>query len=181
VKKQILIIGAGPVGLIAGWQLSKLGWDVKIFEKKNIVGGMCRSWKWKDFIIDTGPHIFHTHDKKLWNFWKKNFSKVLLPGKYWAKSTIEANFHNYYDYPISEEGIKKFEISTRKKIFHEINKIKKNTIKKTTNFTDHVEAQVGKTLREFFFKDYPEKVWGISTDVMTSEWAPKRIKFRKKL
>lgn len=181
MKKQILIIGAGPVGLIAGWQLSKLGWNVKIFEKKNIVGGMCRSWKWKDFIIDTGPHIFHTHDKKLWNFWKKNFSKVLLPGKYWAKSTIEANFHNYYDYPISEEGIKKFEISTRKKIFHEINKIKKNTIKKTTNFTDHVEAQVGKTLREFFFKDYPEKVWGISTDVMTSEWAPKRIKFRKKI
>lgn len=181
MKKQILIIGAGPVGLIAGWQLSNLGWDVKIFEKKNIVGGMCRSWKWKDFILDTGPHIFHTHDKKLWEFWNKNFSKILLPGKYWAKSTIESNFHDYYDYPISEEGIKKFNKNIKKTIFKELEDLKKKPKKKTTNFADHVEAQVGKTLRSFFFKDYPEKVWGISTDLMTSEWAPKRIKFRKNI
>ena len=181
MKKQILIIGAGPVGLIAGWQLSNLGWDVKIFEKKNIVGGMCRSWKWKDFILDTGPHIFHTHDKKLWEFWNKNFSKILLPGKYWAKSTIESNFHDYYDYPISEEGIKKFNKNIKKTIFKELDDLKKKPKKKSTNFADHVEAQVGKTLRSFFFKDYPEKVWGISTDLMTSEWAPKRIKFRKNI
>ena len=32
-----------------------------------------------------------------------------------------------------------------------------------------------------FFKDYPEKVWGVSTLKMTSEWAPKRIKFRDKI
>ena len=76
MKKQIFIIGAGPVGLIAGWQLSKLGWDIKIFEKKNIVGGMCRSWKWKDFIIDTGPHIFHTPDNELKKFWKKNKKRI---------------------------------------------------------------------------------------------------------
>ena len=35
------------------------------FEKKNISGGLCRSWKWRDFIVDTGPHIFHTPDKNL--------------------------------------------------------------------------------------------------------------------
>jgi sialic acid synthase SpsE/protoporphyrinogen oxidase len=181
VKKKIVIIGAGPVGLIAGWQLSKLGWEVEIFEKKKIVGGMCRSWKWKDFIVDTGPHIFHTYDKKLWEFWKKNFSEILLPGKFWAKSTIESNFHNYYDYPISEEGIKQFDQITKKKIYKELATIKKAPKVKSTNFSAHVEAQVGKTLRSFFFKDYPEKVWGISTDLMTAEWAPKRIKFRKKI
>ena len=32
-----------------------------------------------------------------------------------------------------------------------------------------------------FFKNYPEKVWGISTKEMTAEWAPKRISFRDKI
>ena len=32
-----------------------------------------------------------------------------------------------------------------------------------------------------FFKTYPEKIWGISTDEMTPDWAPKRIEFRKKV
>ena len=37
---------------------------------------MCRSWKWSDFIVDTGPHIFHTPDKNMWNFWQKNFLRT---------------------------------------------------------------------------------------------------------
>lgn len=32
-----------------------------------------------------------------------------------------------------------------------------------------------------FFKIYPEKIWGISTDDMTPDWAPKRIEFRQKV
>ena len=72
-NKKAIILGAGPAGIITGWLLSKRGWKVKILEKQNIVGGMCRSWKWKKYILDTGPHIFHTPDKKLWDFWNKNF------------------------------------------------------------------------------------------------------------
>ena len=36
-----------------------------------------------------------------------------------------------------------------------------------------------RTLTKMFFKSYPEKVWGISTEELTPEWAPKRIEFRK--
>ena len=80
MKKKAIILGAGPVGLISGWLLSSKGWDVKLFEAKSLVGGMCRSWKWDDFIVDTGPHIFHTPDKKLWNFWKKNLVVFSIAG-----------------------------------------------------------------------------------------------------
>ena len=31
-----------------------------------------------------------------------------------------------------------------------------------------------------FFEKYPKKIWGISTDQMTPDWAPSRIKFRIK-
>ena len=59
-KNCAIILGAGPTGLITAWKLLQEGWDVKIIEKKEITGGLCRSWKRNGFIMDTGPHIFHT-------------------------------------------------------------------------------------------------------------------------
>ena len=59
MKNKAIVLGAGPAGLVTAWKLLEKNWDVLIIEKQPIVGGMCRSWKWNDFIIDTGPHIFH--------------------------------------------------------------------------------------------------------------------------
>ena len=39
---------------------------------------------------------------------------------------------------------------------------------------------VGPTLQSIFFEKYTEKLWGISPDKMSSNWAPKRINLRKK-
>jgi len=178
-KRKVIILGAGPVGLIAGWLLSKEKWEVKIFEKNLIIGGMCRSWKWGKFTVDTGPHIFHTPDKKLWKFWKKHFGHVLVEGKFWAKNTYDENFSKLYDYPFSKEGFKNFEPEAKSKILKELKSLKKKSTSK--NFEEHVQSQVGNTLTEMFFKNYPEKVWGISTKEMTAEWAPKRISFRNKI
>ena len=144
MKKKVIILGAGPVGLIAGWLLSKKNWDVKIYEKNSITGGMCRSWKWGKFTVDTGPHIFHTPDKDLWKFWKKNFGDLLVEGKYWAKNTYDDNFSKLYDYPFSEEGFKHFNKFTKKKILNEIKSLKSKTLSK--NFEEHVQSQVGDTL-----------------------------------
>ncbi len=181
MKKKVIILGAGPVGLVSAWLLSQRNWNVNVFEAKSMVGGMCRSWKWGDFILDTGPHIFHTPDKNLWKFWKKEFGKFLVTGKYWSKNTDNKNLHNYYDYPISYESINKYPKNLKKKInaeFKMLNNKKKTT---STNFHEHVTAQVGSTLTDMFFKKYPQKVWGIDTKKITSEWAPKRIQLRKKI
>ena len=61
--KKAIILGAGPTGLITAWKLLESNWDVTIIEKQNISGGLCRSWKWNEYFVDTGPHIFHTPDK----------------------------------------------------------------------------------------------------------------------
>ena len=181
MKKKVIILGAGPIGIVTGWLLSKKNWDVQIYEKNPIIGGMCRSWKWKDYILDTGPHIFHTPDKKMWQFWKKNFGKLLVNGKYWAKNTYDDDFANFYDYPLSLESIKKFPKKYKIKILNELKILKKSSAKQTKNFDEHVRSQVGETLTDMFFKNYPKKIWGIDTKSMTSEWAPKRIEFRKKI
>ena len=67
-KNKAIILGAGPAGLVTAWKLLEANWDVTIIEKNNISGGLCRSWKWNDFILDTGPHIFHTPEKLLKKF-----------------------------------------------------------------------------------------------------------------
>ena len=108
-NKKAYVLGAGPTGLITAWKLLEANWDVTIIEKKNTSGGLCRSWNWKDYIVDTGPHIFHTPDKLLENFWKNNFGDLLIEGKFSCKNVKGKNFDEYYDYPLSIQGLNKFD------------------------------------------------------------------------
>ena len=161
MKNKIIILGAGPIGIVTGWLLSKKNWSVDIYEKNPVVGGMCRSWKWNDFILDTGPHIFHTPDKKMWNFWNKNFGNLLVNGKYWSKNTYDNNFEDFFDYPLSMESLKNFPKNLKIKILKELKNLKGSEKSFTKNFDEHVKSQVGETLTKMFFKNYPEKIWGI--------------------
>ena len=178
-RKNAVILGAGPAGLITGWLLSKKGWNIKIFEKQNIVGGMCRSWKWRNNILDTGPHIFHTSDTKLWKFWMKHFGNLLYEGNYWSKNVLGKSFEEFYHYPLSIESINKYEKNLKIKIFKELKLTNKKNIK-SKNFFEHIKNQLGPTLANMYFKNYPEKVWGINVERMTADWAPKRIKLTGK-
>jgi sialic acid synthase SpsE/protoporphyrinogen oxidase len=179
MKKNAIILGAGPAGLITAWLLSNKGWSVKVFEKQNDVGGMCRSWKWKNNILDTGPHIFHTSDKKLWNFWKKSFGSELYEGEYWSKNVLGKNFDEFYHYPLSLESINNYPLQIKNKIIKELKNVSTKNIK-SKNFFDHIKGQLGPTLADMYFKNYPEKVWGINVNDMTADWAPKRIKLTNK-
>ena len=132
-KNKVIILGAGPVGLILGWLFSKKGWSTEIYEKNNIVGGLCRSWEWKKCILDTGPHIFHTSNKKLWDFWLKHFGNILVKGKYFSKNVADDDFSKMYNYPISIEGIKKFPKDKKNRILKELKLTKKNFRSKNFN------------------------------------------------
>ena len=119
-KKKVIILGSGPTGLITAWKLLEEGFHVTIIEKNSITGGLCRSWKYKDFILDTGPHIFHTPDRELKKFWKENFNDLLVEGKFYCKNVKGENFNEFYDYPFSKEALKNFDNKTRKKIKNEL-------------------------------------------------------------
>ena len=60
----------------------------------------------QNFILDTGPHIFHTPNKELKNFWIKNFGDLFSQDEYWCKNVKGTNFDEMYDYPLSIESIK---------------------------------------------------------------------------
>ena len=180
MKKKAIILGAGPSGLVTAWKLLENNWEVEIYEKLSIPGGMCRSWKWGDHILDTGPHIFHTKDKYLKNFWLEEFGDLLEEGNYWCKNVKGDNFEELWDYPLSWESISKYPDNLKKKIVNEIKNLSPEKSARAKNFKEYIVSQVGETLFEMFFNKYPNKIWGIETNDMTAEWAPKRIDIRQK-
>lgn len=175
------VLGAGPTGLITAWELLKKKWDVTIIEKEDQVGGLCRSWKYNNYILDTGPHIFHTPEKELAKFWEDEFGDLFVKGEFYSKNVKGKNFDEFYDYPLSYESIKKnFNPVIKKQILNELSKLNPSDVANARTYKEYIDSFVGKTLRKMFYEKYPEKIWGIKTSEMTSEWAPSRIKFRDK-
>ncbi|MCK9151401.1 phytoene desaturase family protein [Methanobacterium alcaliphilum] len=53
---DVIVIGAGISGLLSALALSKEGKSVLILEKEEDIGGVCRSYEFDGYRIDTGPH-----------------------------------------------------------------------------------------------------------------------------
>lgn len=54
---DVIVVGAGISGLLSALALSKQGKSVLILEKEDYIGGVCRSYNYQGYIVDTGPHI----------------------------------------------------------------------------------------------------------------------------
>jgi len=74
--KITVILGAGPAGLAAGYELSKkFNQKVILIEKEPQVGGMSGTKKFSGHLIDFGPHRFFSKNKEVKDLW----SEVLGP------------------------------------------------------------------------------------------------------
>ncbi len=72
-KNRVAIIGAGPAGLTAAYQLSKLNHDVVVFEKDaKYVGGISRTESYKGYHFDIGGHRFFQNQRSR-RFLDRNF------------------------------------------------------------------------------------------------------------
>ena len=49
---KAIVIGAGPTGLGAAYKLTKLGHEVKVFDSRKSIGGLCSSFKVNGFTFD---------------------------------------------------------------------------------------------------------------------------------
>jgi protoporphyrinogen oxidase len=60
---KVAVIGAGPAGMTAAYQISKYeGFEVSLFEKSSSVGGLAKSIKLWNQTVDVGPHRFFSSD-----------------------------------------------------------------------------------------------------------------------
>ena len=174
---DLVIIGAGPAGLTAGYELAKTDKKVIVIEKKSQVGGLAETKVFDEYRYDIGPHRFFTKNKEVYDL----FLEMLDEDAVEVNRKTRILFKNsYFDYPLTPVnalfGLGLFEsiiigfsyIFARIKSYLNISKI--------NNFEDWVVDRFGRKLFNNFFKNYTEKVWGIDCRDIGSDWAAQRIK-----
>ncbi len=180
---MIHIIGGGPSGLSLAYYAHLRGVDgITIYEMKGHLGGMARSWNHHDFVLDTGPHIFHTADAEIAEDWQKINSDGFDFGKFSSCNFLGEYPSKIFDYPVSLESLRKnLDEESYKEIHNQLKEIDQgdNLSASASTFREFMNASVGEKLTELFFSKYPQKVWGMPTDEMLAEWAPQRIQIRK--
>ncbi len=73
-KQKVIIIGAGPAGLTAGYELLKNNsdkYDVVILEETSEIGGISKTVKYNGNRMDIGGHRFFSKDNSVMNFWEE--------------------------------------------------------------------------------------------------------------
>ena len=72
-KEKVVIIGAGPAGLTAAYELLKdknNEYEVTILEETNEIGGISRTVRYNGNRMDIGGHRFFSKDQKVMDFWE---------------------------------------------------------------------------------------------------------------
>jgi protoporphyrinogen oxidase len=172
---KAVIIGAGPAGLTAAYELSKQGAPVVVLESDpEYVGGISRTVNYKGFRFDIGGHRFFSKSREVEDFWTEVSGENLLDRPRSSRIYYRGQF---YTYPLKPfEALSKLGIieSVLCVISFLVARIHPTRNPKT--FEEWVSNQFGKRLFRIFFKTYTEKVWGMSCDEISADWAAQRIK-----
>jgi protoporphyrinogen oxidase len=175
IDADVFVIGAGPAGLTAAYCLTKENSSVIVIEKDPVyVGGISRTVAYKDFLFDIGGHRFFSKSKEVVDLWKE-----ILPDDIIERPRLSRIYYggNYYSYPLSAfEALGNLGIVTSTACMLSFAYAKAFPIKDPKNFHDWVRNQFGEKLFSIFFKTYTEKVWGMSCDEISADWAAQRIK-----
>ncbi len=170
--RKVYILGGGVSGLASAYELLKRDQQVEIIEQGDVLGGLAKTLEWKGRPIDMGPHIYHTPDDDIRDYWLKEFDGLFFERDHWAKNLKDGK---YYDYPISREFINSLPKEMRDKIQNDLDNTNPEEIARANNYYEYTKALAGETLQKLFFTQYPEKLWGMSTKDLDANWAPKRV------
>jgi protoporphyrinogen oxidase len=173
-EHPVVVVGAGPAGLTAGYLLAKQGRPVIVVESTDMVGGIARTEVRDGYRFDLGGHRFFTKVREVDDLWHEIMGEDFL--KRPRKSRIYWN-DKFLEYPL--EGMDVIRKLGPVELFRCGMSYLWAAIKpkgREDTFEQWVSNRFGKRLYQHFFKTYTEKLWGVSTDEIRAEWAAQRIK-----
>ena len=175
MSKPIVIMGAGPAGLTAAWELVRAGHEVVVWEADpHYVGGISRTVQAEGFRFDIGGHRFFSKSPEVNEVWRQIMPDDFIDCPRLSRIYYKGKFFNY---PL--EAMDSFwKLGFVETVYILISYIRArlSPIKPETTFAQWVTNRFGKRLFQIFFKSYTEKVWGISCDEISADWAAQRIK-----
>jgi protoporphyrinogen oxidase len=172
---KIIIIGGGPAGLTAAYQLSKAQVPAIVLEKDNLLGGLSRTESYNGFLFDIGGHRFFTKVEAVEKIWREVLSEDDFPQR-GRLSRIYFN-RRFFPYPLRiSASLFQVGLINLAIIPFSLLKAKMFPERNETNFEHWVSNRFGKKLYEIFFKTYTEKVWGMPGTEISADWAAQRIR-----
>lgn len=162
---RYLIVGAGLSGCVAALKLHELDKEAKIHivERRSHIGGNCATIDVKGVAIhEYGPHIFHTNDKKLWDWFTKKCP--LVPYSHQVKA--KAPDGKMYSLPFSMQTAYEMFGAKNSREFeaireHEIDIWKDDHHKLDTETAEGFAiSRLGTTMYLQLVRGYTEKQWG---------------------
>lgn len=176
MKKNIVILGAGMTGLSTAWKILQESDDctVTLLERDQEPGGLAKSIHWNNFILDLGPHRFHTEIPEIKSFIKTFCEEKMLRVPRYSRMYLNGH---YVPYPISPLktlkalGLLKtiqFSISALAVLFRDT--------KNAASYEEYVIGYYGNSLYDRIFKPFAEKVWGLPPSRISAETARVRLR-----
>ena len=171
---RTVVLGAGPAGLASAYLLTKHSYKVTVVERDSVVGGLAKSFKWQNFILDLGPHRFFTKMTQVLQLWHEVLGEDQVTVKRLTRIYYSGK---YFLYPIRIfQVLLTIGIIPSLLIFFSYLKAQLFPKKYPQNFSEWVKNQFGDRLFQIFFRGYTEKLWGIPCEEISAEWAAQRIK-----
>jgi protoporphyrinogen oxidase len=163
---KAIIIGAGPAGLTAAYELSKNGAPVLVLESDSqYVGGISRTVSYHGYRFDIGGHRFFSKSREVEDLWTEILGDDML-----ERPRSSKIYYRAFD-ALAKLGIVESTLCVLSYLY-----AKANPTPDPKSFEDWVVNQFGRRLFRIFFKTYTEKVWGMSCKEISADWAAQRIK-----
>ena len=205
MKKKVIIIGAGPAGLTAAYELldKSKKFDVVVLEESDTFGGISRTVNYKGNRMDMGGHRFFSKVPEVNEWWEKMLpTQGSMPKddvKLGRTSTVIEGGPNpektdkvmlrrnrlsriffkqkFFDYPVSlkMDTLKNMGFGTT--IVVGFSYLKSAIFKrKEKSLEDFYINRFGKKLYSMFFENYTENLWGRHPSQISPEWGAQRVK-----
>ena len=203
--KKIVIIGAGPAGITAAFELLKHSkkYEVTILEECDMVGGISKTVTHHGNRMDLGGHRFFSKDEEVVKWWedlmplqgKPAFDDIL------TQREIELNHngpdleiddvvmlkrrrvsriyykHNFFDYPVKMNLNTIMNMGLLTTIKAGLSYLR-SVVQKLpeTSLENFYINRFGKKLYAMFFEGYTEKLWGRHPKDISADWGAQRVK-----
>lgn len=203
--KKVVIIGAGPAGVTAAYEMLKQDKEAQVIvlEETDAVGGISKTVKYKGNRMDIGGHRFFSKDETVSKWWENIMPKQGVPsyddkvlnrkvavkegGPDPEKEDIVMLRRNrvsriyyqkkFFDYPIkmSAATIKNLGFVTTMQAGFSY--LASVIVKKDeTSLENFYINRFGKKLYSMFFEGYTEKLWGRHPREISADWGAQRVK-----
>jgi protoporphyrinogen oxidase len=173
-ESRIVVVGAGPAGLTAAYELTRFNVRPIVLEKSGAVGGLARTETYKGFRFDLGGHRFFSKVDEVNKLWHEVLGAEFIRRPRLSRIYYERTFFFYPLRPLN--ALRGLGLWRSVRIVLSYVRWRLLPYRQEDTFEHWVTNRFGRRLFLTFFKSYTEKVWGIPCSELKAEWAAQRIK-----